>query len=344
LRVLVTGGAGFIGCNAAARFKSDGHEVVALDNLSRIGSARNAEWLAGQHRIETARVDVREAAAVESLIADFRPEVVLHCAGQVAVTTSVANPRRDFEENALGTFNVLEAVRMKVAHAIILHASTNKVYGGMEDVEIEPRDGRWAYKDLPLGCAEERPLDFHSPYGCSKGAADQYVRDYARIYGLRTVVFRQSCIYGFRQFGVEDQGWVAWFTIRSVQGAPVTIYGDGRQVRDVLFIEDLVHAYSMAIERIDQAAGRVYNVGGGSANALSLRELVSKLDALNGRLLEVSYSDWRPGDQKVFIADIRRIESELGWTPKVSVDAGLARLQRWVVENVGLLPGSEPGH
>lgn len=341
MRVLVTGGAGFIGSNAAARFVDEGHEIVTVDNLSRVGSDLNAAWLSETRGVSNERIDVRDAAAVEAVVARFAPEVVIHCAGQVAVTTSVADPRRDFEENAVGAFNVLEAVRRRASGSVLLYASTNKVYGGMEEVPIELRADRWAYLDMPEGCGEDRPLDFHSPYGCSKGAADQYVRDYARIYGLKSVVFRQSCIYGYRQFGVEDQGWVAWFTIRSVQGAPVTIYGDGCQVRDVLFIEDLLDAYVAAVAKIDAAKGRVYNVGGGPANVLSLRGLVSKLEALNGRPLEVGFGDWRPGDQRIFISDIRRIGRELGWAPKISVDEGLSRLHRWVSENRALIPGAQ---
>jgi CDP-paratose 2-epimerase len=263
---------------------------------------------------------------------------VIHCAGQVAVTTSVSDPRSDFQKNALGTFNVLEALRLGAPDAILLHASTNKVYGGMEDVRIERRGQRWCYVDLAEGCSEDRGLDFHSPYGCSKGAADQYVRDYARIYGMRTVVFRQSCIYGYRQFGVEDQGWVAWFTIRSVQDAPVTIFGDGCQVRDVLFIEDLLDAYQAAVERIDVAAGRVYNAGGGPQNVLSLLELVSRLERLNGRAMDVGHGDWRPGDQRVFIADIARARAELGWRPHTSVEQGLGKLHTWIEENRSLFP------
>ena len=338
MRILVTGGAGFIGSNACARFSGAGHEVLSLDNLSRVGSERNATWVRETHAVANENVDVRDAAAVEALVARFAPEVVIHCAGQVAVTTSVVDPRRDFEENSLGTFNVLEAVRCKAPRAIFVFASTNKVYGGMEDVHLELSGQRWRYVDLPRGASEERPLDFHSPYGCSKGAADQYVRDYARIYGLRTVVLRQSCIYGYRQFGVEDQGWVAWFTIRSLKREPVTIFGDGCQVRDVLFIDDLLDAYAAAIDKIDVAAGRVYNVGGGAANALSLRELVGKLDALNGHPLQVADGDWRPGDQRVFIADVGKMERELGWAPKVGVDQGVSRLHAWVKDNLTAMP------
>jgi CDP-paratose 2-epimerase len=334
----VTGGAGFIGSNAAARFASEGHEVLVFDNLSRAGARLNAAWLAEQHRVKTECASVSDFAAVREVVARFAPDVVLHCAGQVAVTSSVQDPRRDFEDNALGTFNVLEALRLEAPRAILLFGSTNKVYGGLEDVRVALVGTRWTWPDLPGGCPEDRPLDFHSPYGCSKGAADQYVRDYARIYGLRTVVFRQSCIYGYRQFGVEDQGWVAWFTIRSVQGRPVTIFGDGHQVRDVLFVDDLLDAYAAAVARIDRAAGRVYNVGGGPANTLSLRELVLELQALNGRPLEVAYADWRPGDQRVFVCDLTRARQELGWEPRVDRREGVRRLHRWVTDHLDLLP------
>ena len=352
MRVLVTGGAGFIGSNAVARFCALGHVVSALDNFSRVGAQANAAWLEDAHGVRVQRVNVADAAAVNAALARIEPDVVLHCAGQVAVTTSVTDPRRDFEDNALGTLNVLEAVRLHAPGAILLYTSTNKVYGGLEDLRVERQGERWAWPDLPEGCPEDRPIDFHSPYGCSKGAADQYVRDYARIYGLRTVVFRQSCIYGYRQFGVEDQGWVAWFTIRSLKDGPVTIFGDGYQVRDVLFIDDLLDAYVAAVARIDVAAGNIFNLGGGPGNALSLRELVGKLDLLNPRPLKVGFADWRPGDQRVFIADIRKARRELDWEPRVGVDEGLKRLHRWVSETpivvqpaAALLPevGARPG-
>jgi CDP-paratose 2-epimerase len=330
MRILVTGGAGFIGSNAVARFKGEGHQVAVLDNLSRAGASVNADWLLREHGVAVERVNVAEAGAVEAAVARLSPEVVVHCAGQVAVTSSVADPRRDFEDNALGTLNVLEALRRRAPRAILLYTSTNKVYGGLEDLKVERRGERWTWPELAQGCPEDRPLDFHSPYGCSKGAADQYVRDYARIYGLRTVVFRQSCIYGYRQFGVEDQGWVAWFTIQSLKGAPVTIFGDGYQVRDVLFVEDLLDAYMAAVARIEVAQGSVYNLGGGPENALSLRELVHKLDGLSGRPLEVRHADWRPGDQRVFIADVRKARRELGWSPRVGVDLGLGKLHAWL--------------
>jgi CDP-paratose 2-epimerase len=338
VRYLVTGGAGFIGSNAAARYASEGHEVLVFDNLSRAGSRHNATWLEERHSVKTERGSVSDFEAVRDVVVRFAPDVVLHCAGQVAVTSSVQDPRRDFEDNALGTFNLLEALRLLAPRAILLFGSTNKVYGGLEDLRVERALDRWTWPELPEGCPEERPLDFHSPYGCSKGAADQYVRDYARIYGLRTVVFRQSCIYGYRQFGVEDQGWVAWFTIRSVQGAPVTIYGDGYQVRDVLFVDDLLDAYAAAVQRIDQVAGRVYNVGGGPQNTMSLRELVADLDALNGRRLDVAFADWRPGDQRVFVCDLSRARHELGWAPRVHRREGVKRLHQWVSDNLGAMP------
>jgi len=215
MRCLITGGAGFIGSNAAARFKAGGDTVLCVDNLSRRGSVANAEWLKAEHGVTTERINVRDPGPIDEVVRTFGPDVVLHCAGQVAVTTSVTDPRSDFQDNAYGTFNVLEAVRKQAPRAAFLYTSTNKVYGGMEDVGVELRGNRYQYRDLPHGCSEQQPLDFHSPYGCSKGSADQYVRDYARIYGLRSVVFRQSCIYGYRQFGFEDQGWLAWFSIRA---------------------------------------------------------------------------------------------------------------------------------
>lgn len=338
MRYLVTGGAGFIGCNAAARLQSHGHDVLCIDNFSRPRVEQNAAWLAEQG-VSTERIDVRDASAMDRVAKDFAPEVVLHCAAQVAVTTSVTSPRRDFEDNALGTLNVLEAVRHHAPAAIVLYASTNKVYGGMEDVGVRLEGARYRYDGLPHGCPETRPLDFHSPYGCSKGAADQYVRDYARIYGLRTVVFRQSCIYGYRQFGLEDQGWVAWFTIRAMQGKPVTIFGDGRQVRDVLFIDDLLDAFENAITRIDRVSGRIYNLGGGPRNTLSLLELVELLSRLSERPMQVSFADWRPGDQRIFVADVRKAWEELAWAPETPVERGVQKLYAWVAANPELFAG-----
>lgn len=335
MKVLITGGAGFIGCNAVSRFVEGGDEVTVYDNLSRRGARENLDWLREKHGGGAVRVieaDVRDA---ERLAAAARgTNAVLHLAGQVAVTTSVSDPRSDFETNALGTFNALEAARRSGSSPVFLYSSTNKVYGGLESAAVEEEETRYRYRDHPDGIPEEQPLDFHSPYGCSKGAGDQYVRDYARIYGLRTVVFRQSAIYGPRQFGIEDQGWIAWFLIAAVCGRPLTIYGDGKQVRDVLYVDDLVDLYGRAIERIDRAAGHVFNVGGGRENTISVwREFGPLLESLLGRSLAVRTAGWRPGDQKVFVSDCRKARTLLGWAPKTGVRDGVGRLHEWVAEN-----------
>ncbi len=337
MKTLVTGGAGFIGSNAVVRSLRRGERVVILDDLSRAGSSANLEWLRGFGPVDFHRVDLRDVRAVEDAFAKHLDVGrILHLAGQVAVTTSVQDPRTDFEVNAAGTFNLLEAVRRFTPRAALIYASTNKVYGGLEHLDIVERDGRYAYRSAIDGVDEEAPLDFHSPYGCSKGSADQYVRDYHRIYGLKTVVFRQSCIYGCRQFGMEDQGWVAWFAIAAHQRRPMRVYGDGRQVRDVLFVEDLLDAFDCAFARIDAAAGRVYNIGGGRDNAISIRDLLAYLEERSGGSLALSYHDWRPGDQQVFISDIRRSRNELGWTPKTNWRSGVERLCRWVADNEAL--------
>ncbi len=337
MKALITGGAGFIGSNLAQRLIEQGHQVTVYDNLSRRGAARNVDWLRASYgaRWVLLKADVRDMDALRSAVADA--ELVYHLASQVAVTTSVQDPRHDFEANALGTFNVLEAARLSPTPPIVLYASTNKVYGGMEDVVVVEREHDYAYRDFPQGIPETHPLDFHSPYGCSKGAGDQYVRDYARIYGLRTVVFRQSCIYGTRQFGVEDQGWVAWFLIAAVTGRPITIYGDGKQVRDVLWIDDLLDLYQAAVDGIEAAAGQVYNVGGGPENTLAVwTELGPMLrDLLEGDV-PVARAGWRPGDQRIFVADIRKAERELGWRPRVGKEEGVRRLYRWVVAHKDL--------
>ncbi|MBN1373173.1 MAG: GDP-mannose 4,6-dehydratase [Anaerolineaceae bacterium] len=338
---LVTGGAGFIGSNYVHRLLSRGETVTVFDNLSRGGSRKNLAWLRetfGEGAFRLVEGDIRDANAIQQAAADA--DVVVHLAGQVAVTTSVINPREDFEINAQGTFNVLEAARLSGRNPAFIYASTNKVYGGMEDVRVVEERTRYAYADYPYGIPETHPLDFHSPYGCSKGCGDQYVRDYARIYDLPTVVFRQSCIYGPRQFGVEDQGWVAWFVIATLTGKPITVYGDGKQVRDVLYVEDLLNAYDAAVAQIDHAAGTVYNVGGGAENILAIwTEFGPLLEKLAGKTLPTAQGDWRPGDQRVFVADVRKAEAELGWRPKVGVEEGIRRLYQWVQENPGLFEG-----
>ncbi|MGB9775022.1 MAG: GDP-mannose 4,6-dehydratase [Anaerolineae bacterium] len=338
MHYLITGGAGFIGINYAHRLLKRGEEVVIYDNLSRPGTEKNLEWLRAEHGECAFRMITADVRDLETLRwAAREADVIVHLAAQVAVTTSVADPRTDFEVNALGTFNVLEAARLSGRNPVVLYASTNKVYGGMEDVAIVEEATRYRYRDLPWGVPETQPLDFHSPYGCSKGAGDQYVRDYARIYGLPTVVFRQSCIYGPHQQGMEDQGWVAWFAIAAVTGRPITIYGDGKQVRDVLFIDDLLDLYDAAVARIGVAAGQVYNIGGGPQNTLAVwAEFGPMLERLLGRPIPVSYGDWRPGDQRVYISDIRKAGRELGWTPRVGVEEGIRRLYEWVVQQYGI--------
>lgn len=335
---LVTGGAGFIGSNYVHRLLKRGEKVTIYDNFSRGGAPRNLEWLKaefGEKAFEVVVGDVRDAARIAE--AAKMSDVIVHLAGQVAVTTSVTHPRDDFEANALGTFNVVEAARASGRQPIVIYASTNKVYGGMEEVELFEEPTRWRYKDLIRGCPETQPLDFHSPYGCSKGTGDQYVRDYARIYDLPTVVFRQSCIYGPRQFGIEDQGWVAWFIIAAVMGRNITIYGDGKQVRDILHVHDLIQAYDLAVEKIDVARGQVYNLGGGPSNVMSIwSEFGPRLEALLGKKIEVGRGDWRPGDQRVFYADVSKAKNELGWEPTISVEQGVNMLFEWVQVNKNL--------
>lgn len=332
---LITGGAGFIGSNYASRLIQRGENVTIYDNFSRSGSVKNYSWLVetyGSQAFKTIEGDVRDAAALAT--AAQEADVLVHLAAQVAVTTSVVHPREDFEINALGTFNLLEAARSSDRKPVVLYTSTNKVYGGMEDVRVQKLETRYAYQDFPDGISEAQPLDFHSPYGCSKGTGDQYVRDYNRIYGIPTVVFRQSCIYGPHQFGMEDQGWVAWFVIAAVTGKPITIYGDGRQVRDLLFVEDLLNAYDLGVEKIQTAAGQIYNVGGGPDKTVSIwTEFCPILEKLVGHSLPVSWGDWRPGDQTIYVSNIAKAQKELGWKPKVGVEEGIELLFRWVSEN-----------
>lgn len=333
-RVMVTGGAGFIGSNLTHRLLAQGHEVTVYDNLARRGTEKNIAWLRQNHgdSFSLVQADVRDYPSVTQALEGC--EIVYHLAAQVAVTWSVADPREDFEINALGTLNVLEASRRSKESPTVLFASTNKVYGGMDEVEIAEQEKRYGYASVPQGVSEAQPLDFHSPYGCSKGAADQYVRDYARIYGLRTVVMRMSCIYGPRQFGIEDQGWVAHFLISFVLGRAITIYGDGKQVRDILYIDDLLTAFERAVDRIDVTAGQVYNMGGGPENTISVwTEFREILTELLGHEVEASYDDWRPGDQLVYVSDTTKARRELDWAPRTSVREGITKLYHWVVEN-----------
>lgn len=335
-KILITGGAGFIGVNSARHFLSRGWNVSLIDNLSRRGTEDNLRWLQSQHTVDFHKADIRDADTMACLVRDLRPDLVLHLAAQVAVTTSVANPREDFEINALGTFNMLEAVRQHAPDAFFINASTNKVYGKMHDVPVVERNGRYEYDTLRDGVSETQPLDFHSPYGCSKGVADQYTIDYARIYGLHTVTLRQSCIYGTRQFGIEDQGWVAWFTIAAVLGKTITIYGDGKQIRDVLHVADLARAYEAAFLARERVRGQALNIGGGPANTMSLIELLDYIKDALGIDVPRKYSDWRPGDQPVFVCNLAKARELMGWAPTIGVREGVKDLAQWVSENKSL--------
>ena len=342
MHIVVTGGAGFVGSHLAAAYLGGGHRVTVLDSLYRAGVERNLAWLGGRpgaERLEFVRGDVRDAGLVERVVGAPGVGLVFHLASQTAVTTSVARPREDFEINLVGTFNVLEAARGSRAAAPpgVLFASTNKVYGRLGRRAVVEGARRYRFAEARLergGVGEDEPLDFHSPYGCSKGAADQYARDYGRIYGLRTVVFRMSCIYGPRQLGTEDQGWVAHFLIAAARGAPLTVYGDGKQVRDLLHVADLVRAFELAAGRLERTAGRVYNIGGGPANSLAVwGELGPRLEALCGRRLEPARGPWRPGDQPIYVSDTAAAERDFGWRPRIGLDDGLQSLWDWIQAN-----------
>lgn len=336
MRVLITGGAGFIGCNLADALSQAGDKVIVLDNLSRPGSEINLRWLQTNHPdLRFVQANIQNEPAVRTAIREAgQLDAVIHLAAQVAVTTSVLHPRLDFEINAQGTLNVLEAVRAAKGKPVVIFGSTNKVYGELSHLAVDEEPNRYVFRDRPFGIGEDEPLSFHSPYGCSKGAADQYMLDYARIYGLRTVVFRQSCIYGRRQFGLEDQGWVAWFLRAALSDRPITIYGDGRQVRDVLFMDDLVRAYRAAI-RTPAAWGQAFNIGGGPKFTMSVwAEFGPRLERLLGRSIPISYSAWRTGDQHIYVSDIRKAKRLLSWEPTTPPDQGIAELYEWTLESV----------
>jgi CDP-paratose 2-epimerase len=335
--ILITGGAGFTGVNTAKAFLDRGWRVVIYDNFLRRGSRQNIEWLASECR---GKVRVVEGTLLE--FEKLRDEIgkvdaIIHLAAQVAVTTSVQNPRLDFETNALGSFNVAEAIRQAERSPVVIYTSTNKVYGGLEKLRITEGEERYVYDCLPNGIDESTPLDFHSPYGCSKGCADQYFRDYYRMYGVRSIVFRQSCVYGAHQFGNENQGWAAHFAISSVLGLPLRIYGNGKQVRDLLFMNDLCDLYVTVIENPDAMLGRIYNIGGGASNAKSVLELVHILEEILDRKLEITFGPWRPGDQRIYISDISAIARDCGWQPKTSPKAGIEKLVAWAQGSMALL-------
>jgi CDP-paratose 2-epimerase len=330
--ILITGGAGFIGSNLADRLAGEGHQILIFDALSRAGVERNLAWLKSRHGARIASIigDVRDEDAVARVASEAK--AVFHMAAQVAVTTSLVDPREDFDINVRGTVNVLDAVRMRREPVPVIFASTNKVYGDLADFEFDTLHDRYEPKSFMArrGVDESRPLDFHTPYGCSKGAADQYVLDYCRSFSIPTVVFRMSCIYGQRQMGTEDQGWVAHFLIRALEGEPVTIYGDGKQVRDILDVGDAVSAYVGALRNIDRVRGRVFNLGGGPTNAISLLELIEEIRAITGREVDLRFEDWRKGDQRWYVTDAHAARSALGLAQPLGWRDGVARLANWL--------------
>lgn len=336
MKLLITGGCGFLGSNLAAHAIEQGHEVVVFDNLYREGSRENLAWLTARGKFIFVHGDIRNQNDITGTVRDFIPEAVFHLAGQVAMTTSIANPRMDFEINVMGSHNLLEAVRLHARDAAVVYSSTNKVYGDLEQFSYRETDTRYECIDRPDGFDESTPLDFHSPYGCSKGAADQYMLDYARIFGLKTVVFRHSSMYGGRQFATYDQGWIGWFcqqaaaTRRGLLKEPFTISGNGKQVRDVLHAEDMITLYFSAVERIEAARGKVFNVGGGMPNSLSLLELFSILEDASGTKLVYRVLPPRESDQRLFVADISRAAAILGWRPKVDKVTGVRRMLDWI--------------
>ncbi len=339
MKILITGGLGFIGCNAVTHFASRGHEVFVVDNLSRTTAKHNAAWMSA-HNVDYshANIDLQDRDELARYFAAHRFDAVIHLGGQVAVTTSVESPISDFEINAGGTLNVLENVRKYCPDAIFINASTNKVYGQLKSIETTEESDRYDFRDKEFnGVGETQALDFFSPYGCSKGVADQYTLDYARTYDLRTITLRQSCIYGPHQFGIEDQGWVAWFIIACLQKKPITIYGNGKQVRDLLYIGDLIALYETILEDPSKANGMAFNIGGGKKNAVSLMVLLKHLETIRGEAIDTKFGVGRPGDQNIFVSDNRLAESTLGFRASTSWEDGVLLLYRWLESQMHLL-------
>ncbi len=336
MKLLITGGCGFLGSNLASDALARGDEPVIFDNLYRSGSRENLTWLQSLGKFAFEHGDIRNQNDITRVIQSFKPDAIFHLAGQVAMTTSIANPRMDFEINVMGTHNLLEAVRQHARDAIVVYSSTNKVYGDLEQYTYRESDTRYECIEYPNGFDEKTQLDFHSPYGCSKGAADQYMLDYARIFGLKAVVFRHSSMYGGRQFSTYDQGWVGWFcqkvmqTKNGILKEPFTISGTGKQVRDVLYVDDMKRLYTAAVKNIEQAKGQAFNIGGGIANSLSLLELFALLEKIAGVKLNYTKLPVRESDQRVFVADITKAQRLLGWQPEVTSREGVARMFEWV--------------
>jgi len=336
MKLLITGGCGFLGSNLAADALVRNDELIIFDSLYRNGSRENLKWLQTQGNFAFVHGDIRNQNDITQVIKSSKPDAIFHLAGQVAMTTSIANPKMDFEVNVLGTHNLLEAVRSNVPEAIVVYSSTNKVYGDLEKYSYAETETRYVCIDHPSGFDEETQLSFHSPYGCSKGAADQYMLDYARIYGLKTVVFRHSSMYGGRQFATYDQGWIGWFCQKAIEASnktptePFTISGNGKQVRDVLHADDMKRLYFSTIKHINRAKGQAFNIGGGQSNSLSLLELFSLLEKINSCKLFYEKIPTRESDQRVFIANIDKAKNLLNWQPDVSSDVGIKRTIDWL--------------
>lgn len=338
MKLLITGGCGFLGSNLAAHALKRGDTLFIFDNLSRLGASENLDWLKSQGEFQFAQMDIRNYDDVFGTVASFKPDAIFHLAGQVAMTTSIANPRLDFEINAVGTMNLLEVVRIVSPESIVIYSSTNKVYGDLEQFAYRETASRYECVDKPKGFDEKTQLSFHSPYGCSKGTADQYVLDYARIFGLKTIVFRHSSMYGGRQFATEDQGWVGWFCKKSIEiqsgslAVAFTISGNGKQVRDVLHADDMVNIYYRAVANAEVLKGEVFNVGGGIENSLSLLELFTLLDKTLGITMRYQIIPARESDQRVFIADIGKAKRAFDWYPLVSAQEGIRRMIEWLAQ------------
>lgn len=337
MKILITGGCGFSGSNIAYQIlQNNRDDLFILDNLYRDGSLKNLKWLKENGKFSFIKEDIRFSNQIQKVIKKIKPDVIFHLAGQVAMTTSIENPRLDFETNALGTFNMLEGVRKYCPESIFIYSSTNKVYGSLDNLEYKELKNRYVAEKFTEGFDENMPIDFHSPYGCSKGAADQYVLDYSGLYNLKTVVFRHSSIYGSRQFSTYDQGWVGWFCAKAIDSGrgllkePFTISGNGKQVRDLLFVDDMVSLYLLAVDKIEEIKGNAFNIGGGMQNSLSLLELFEILEDKLQVKLKYSQLPWRYSDQKIFVADIRKIHGLCGWSPKINKLEGINKIIEWL--------------
>lgn len=338
MKILINGGCGFLGSNLAAYGITHGYDVTVLDNLSRFGSAKNLEWLQSLGEFQFIHADTRNKNDVETVIREGQYDGIFHLAGQVAMTTSIANPYKDFEINTMGTVNVLDSVRKYSPHTAVFYSSTNKVYGDLENYTYTETETRYVCPEFPKGFDETVPLDFRSPYGCSKGAADQYMLDYYRIFGVKTVVFRHSSMYGSRQFATYDQGWIGWFVEKAIEKynnpacSPFTISGNGKQVRDILHADDMISLYYTALHNVDKVCGEAYNIGGTMEQSLSLLELFDMLGDMLNITMEYKQLPPRQSDQKVFVADVEKIKNRIGWEPKVTAKQGISAMVSWVKE------------